>query len=464
MRRSDRIAADWLSETTRVRIAWFLIAFAVLAVRILTPWRQPVGDPDFWWLSWFGNQWLHGSMPTHNGFSWTAPNTPWITHEPGVGIIDALAGPAYLGLVRCLLLGATWLVLTYTAWRPDGGRALPFALVWAMLLISWGVSERALSWGNLMMAVTVALTTPARLLTGQEKLIGWGNSDRAPATVQPARLALAALAVGIWANLHGSFLIGVMLVGLADWRWGVAAALATLANPHGVYLWGLLSRYTPDAHVGQFIQQVLVEWGPLDLRSANGLLQLGLLLVALPVIWPLRWRPVLLWAIFSAMALRHTRFSDLAGIGLLPWVSAGLARRLAPLDVPSPIPAAAVLIAVAAVVLPWPHFDPARFPPDFPYAKLEGHRVWNEYQLGGYLGAHGVPVFWDPRVDCYPVNVLADGVTIQIDARQRLAVLQRWKVDRVVAWSPAILDPLRHAGWTDDGGAGDIHILAAPRN
>ena len=458
MRHGDSIAADWLSETTRVRVAWFLIAFAVLAARILMPWRQPLGDPDFWWLSWFGNQWLHGSMPMRNTFSWTAPNTPWITHEPGVGLIDALAGPAHLGIARCLLLGATWLVLTYAAWRTDGGRALPFALIWAMLLITWGVTERALSWGNLMMAVTVALTTPARLLTGKETLIGWANSG-----LPPVRLALAALAVGVWANLHGSFPIGIMLVGLADWRWGIAAALATLANPHGIQLWELLSRYAPDAHVGAFIQQVLVEWRPLDLHSANGLLQLGMLLIALPIIWPLRWRPVLLWAIFSALALRHARFTDLAGIGLLPWVSAGLARRLAPLDLPSPVPAAAVLIAVAAVALPSPHFDPARFPADFPFAKLAGHRIWNEYQLGGYLGAHGVPVFWDPRVDCYPEKILEDGVEIQIDAKDRLALLQRWKVDRVVAWSPQILDPLRRAGWTDDGGAGDVHILAAPR-
>jgi len=35
-------------------------------------------------------------------------------------------------------------------------------------------------------------------------------------------------------------------------------------------------------------------------------------------------------------------------------------------------------------------------------------------------------------------------------------------VDRVVAWSPHILSTLRDAGRTDDGGAGDVKILARP--
>jgi hypothetical protein len=441
----------------RSQAVWFLLVFVILACRIVPPWTEPLGDPDFWWLSWFGDRWLHGPMPTLNTFSWTAPETPWITHEPGVGLINALAGPDHIGLIRCLLLGVTWLVLAYVAWRPDGGRATPFALVWAMLLVSWGVSERALSWGNLMMAITVALTTPARRLTGEEPLIGGRGS--AP---RPGVMVLAVLAVAVWANLHGSFPIGIMLVGLADWRWGLIAALATLANPHGPYVWGLLSQYLPGAPVGGVIQTVIPEWQPLPLSTTHGLLQAGLLLLALPLVWPLRWRPVLLWALFAYMAFRHTRFTDLAGIGLLPWVSAGLARRVAPLRAPSPVAAGAAVVVAAALLLPAPRFEAAQFPPDFPFGRLAGHRVWNEYQLGGFLGAHGVRVFWDPRVDCYPIDILADGATIELNDAERGALLDRWKVDRLVAWSPLILQPLRRAGWTDDGGAGNIHILARP--
>lgn len=442
---------------TRDRVLWFAVAVVALSVRLLPPWSQPLGDPDFWWLSWFGEHWLHGPMPVTNSFSWTAPDTPWITHEAGVGLIDAVAGPDRVGLLRCLLLGATWLVLAYAAWRPDGGRAMPLVLLWAMVLVSWGVSERALSWGNLMMAITVALTTPARLLTGEERLIG--GRGAAPS---PQRMALAAVTAMFWANLHGSFPIGIVLVGLADWRWGIVAALLTLANPHGPHIWGLLSQYLPASSVGDVIKTVIPEWQPLPLATPHGALQAALLLLALPVVWPLRWRPVLLWAAFSVMAFRHARFTDIAAIGLLPWVSAGLARWMAPLRVPSPFLPGAMILAVAAFVLPPPRFEPARFPADFPFARLAGHRVWNEYQLGGFLGDHGVPVFWDPRVDCYPTNIIADGSAIQWDDSERAALLDRWKVDRVVAWSPHILSTLRDAGWTDDGGAGDVKILARP--
>jgi hypothetical protein len=420
-----------------------------------------LGDPDFWWLWWFGSQWLHGAMPTLNTMSWTAPDMPWVTHEPGVGLIYGFVGPGHLGLLRCLLLATTWLILTYAAWRPDGGRVLPFALGWAMLLVTWGVSERALGWGNLMMAITVALTTPARRLTGDESLIG-GPPLGTDSGIDPARLALAAVAVGVWANLHGSFPIGVLLVGLADWRWGIAAAAATLANPHGIYLWELLRQYLPGTNVNNFIATVLPEWQPLDLTSLSGLSQAALLLLALPLVWPLRWRPVLLWAVFALMASRHARFIDLAGIGLLPWVSAGLARRVPPMRVPSPVAVAAAGALLAALLLPSPSFEASRYPAEFPFARLAGHRVWNEYLLGGFLGAHGVPVFWDPRVDCYPLDVLSDGASIELNDAARPGLLAHWQVDRVVAWSPHILDPLRRAGWTDDGGAGDIHILARP--
>lgn len=437
-------------------ILWFLAAVLLLAARIVPPWTQPLGDPDFWWLWWHGTEWLHGTMPVLNSLSWTASDAPWVTHEPGVALIDALAGPDHLGIVRNLLLAVTWLVLTYGAWRPGSGRSLPLTLAWAMLLVNWGVSERPLSWGNLMMAVTVALTTPARRLDGRPTLLG-GSAGR-----DSARLALAALGVGLWANLHGSFPVGIVLVGLADWRWGIAAALATLANPYGLHIWGLLGEYQPGADVGMFVEKAIPEWQPLDLTTFPGLLAGALLLIALPLVWPFRWRPVLLWAALTAMAFRHARFTDIAAIGLLPWVSAGLSLRLAPLSVPSPLGPATAVTVLAAVLLTPPRFLPAEYPPDFPFRQLIGHRVWNEYGLGGFLGAHGVPVFWDPRVHCYPLPILVDGSRIEWSDAQRGPLLEQWKVDRVVARSAHILDPLRDAGWRDEGGAGNIRILARP--
>ena len=436
---------------------WFALVIVLLATRIVPPWTQPLGDPDFWWLWWDGHQLLRGVLPELNTLSWTAPNAPWISHESGVALIDALAGPTHLGLVRCLLLAVTWLVLAYAAWQPTGGRAMVIALWWAMLLVTWGVSERALSWGNLMIAITVALTTPARRLTGQEHLIG-GSCFDAP----PARLILATFCVWIWANLHGSFPVGIMLVALADWRLGIIGAVATLANPYGAQIWGLLGKYHPGSELDLFQTNTMPEWRPLNLTSLSDLGTAALLLIALPIIWPLRWRPVLLWAIVTAMACRHVRFSDVPAIVLLPWVSAGLARLLPPLAMPSPVKAGIAITALAALLLPSPKFAEAQYPSDFPFQQLAGHRVWNEHHLGGFLGAHGVPVFWDSRMDCYPVAVLQDSSIIEWSDPLRVALLDRWRVDRVVAASPHVLDPLRRAGWQDVGGAADVRILARP--
>ena len=441
----------------RLNALWFAAVVILLTTRIVAPWTQPLGDPDFWWLWWDGHELLHGILPRLNTLSWTAPTTPWISHESGVAVIDALAGPNHLGLLRCLLLAVTWLVLAYIAWRPQGGRALPFALGWATLLITWGVSERALSWGNLMAAIVVALTTPARRLTGKEPLIGGGCLN-----LPPARLILATFCVWIWANLHGSFPVGIMLVGLADWRLGFLAALATLVNPYGAQIWGLLDKYQPGSDVDQFVTNTIPEWRPLSLNSLPDLRTAALLLVALPIIWPFRWRPVLLWAIIAAMACRHVRFTDIAAIVLLPWVSAGLARLLPPLAMPSPVKAGIAITALAALLLLPPKFAEAEYPADFPFQQLSGHRIWNEHHLGGFLGAHGVRVFWDSRNDCYPLTVLQDGSIIEWSDALRLPWLDRWHVDRVVAGSPHVLDPLQRAGWRDVGGAGDVRILARP--
>ncbi|MBX3250273.1 MAG: hypothetical protein KF901_24055 [Myxococcales bacterium] len=387
-------------------------------------------DPDVWWVAAAGRagSWL--APLTTNTFSFTAPDHPWVFHEHLAGPLYA-AGLGALGtrflaiiaLVGTLAMGG--LVMLAAVREPESSATagettsrhraagLLLALGWVGSVGLHGMSAR--------------VTILARLLPLAFVLLAFGaRFDRRRAGL------LVALSL-LWANLHGSFVLGVAIVALAGFegharaRWITAGlcALASLATPHGLALHGLVYDYlTGGAPSLDVVHTYVREFQPLgamdpkiiwpELVAFGGVLTVALLGV--------RSHPprALLVLALGALAFRNQRHLPLVLLLAVPllrpilaaWLPAQPPRAVLtrPLFVLALAPA--LVLGVAALAGP-----PAEALGGSPLKLLEarlpaGARVYAPVALGGRLAwlghERGVRVFADPRNDCYPADVLRE--------------------------------------------------------
>lgn len=419
------------------------LAAMLLAAFALPAWQRPIMDPDLWWLLWSGDMILNGSLPAANLLSWTAEEHPWTSHEILVAALYAAAGIEGMPVLRGLVVSATLLLVLLASWRPRCAWASLLALGWVILMVRYGRTERALSVGNLLLAAEMALLVAA-----------------------PARrwaMPAAALLVAVWASAHGSFVVGLLALAIFDWRWGLAAAAGTLANPYGWHVWELVVGYGTGADVRGLVHATIEEWMPPRLDDPWTLARLAALALAAGLLaWRRQWRPLLLCAALTALSLKHVRFLDIAAIALAPWLAIALAEvlperreRLAA----APLLAAAVLLAA----LPGsPGLDRNLYPLSLPFAGLQNSRLWNDHYLGGFLGYHGVKVFWDSRNDCVPFDVYRDGVAIERETPGWQDILDRWRIDTVVTASAGKVAALAQSGWRRTAREGEVTVLTRP--
>ena len=405
--------------------AWAVVAMAVVWAG---PgfWR-PVADPDLWWLVWAGRAGLEGALPSTNTLSWVDPDVPWTLHEPLVALTYAALGPERVAWAR----GAVLSLLAIACIRLARGSAWAtlLALLWALPGVSVALSARPMAWGLLLLAATLLA-------------VRW-------------KPWLAALLCGVWANVHGSFPLGLRVVALYAPGGAVPAALATLVNPHGWHLHELVVRYALGSDSLELAQAYVVEWRPLVPRDAASVVQLVALVGAVGVTaWQRRWRETVLAVVGLTLALRHQRFLAVAMVWTLPSIAAWLDARLPRRPLPPCEPLAlAVLTAVAVLA---PHGRPAL---GVPQASPE-LRTWSDLTLGACLGAHGVAPFWDARNDCYRAETLADGVRVALRTEGWGEVLRRHEVEQVVTTDGELTAALEARGWVVV--AQDPMVLVAP--
>jgi hypothetical protein len=418
---------------TTAILAWLLVAPA---------WWRPLQDPDLWWLLGAGTALLRGQLPATNAVSFTAPDTPWVLHEPAVAMAYAAVGLAGIPLLRGLVLSVTGLLLVHVAARPRHGWATVLGVAWALPLLAGAVSERALAWGDLFLAATVALLRSKRR---------W-----AP--------AVAALVVGACAEVHGSFVLGVGLLALEAPAWAVVAAALSLLNPNGFQLWALIAGYASGTGAPGFATRLVAEWDWLAPTSPAAILALGAVASGgvLALAGEGRRRDKVLYVVLAAGALRHARGCAPLAIVLLPAVVDRLVA-LTPSDRPlgRPLPLLAGALLLTALVVPTPRLDGGRYPEAVRAAIPAGARTWSDLPLGAWLAAGGVPVFWDARNDCYPEAVLADGATIQWQLDGWEEVLGAWRVEAVVTTRASLADDLERAGWRPGPRVGEVRLLLA---
>jgi hypothetical protein len=386
-----------------------------------------VGDSDMYWhLANAKQMFVHGLVRA-DVYSWTAPGAPVPTDQ---WLGDALLGAGFtlgswLGVLAArsiaiaVMVGA--IALAAFARRPRAPVvALAIALP-AIILSRFVWTERPELFGVACFALLVFLLQ----LPGERPL-----------------LATAPLLI-LWANLHGSFALGVALVLVVSaygiWReptmrraYAVAAAgalLALVATPAGL---GSLS--TPSTHLLSPPREIQ-EWSPPDIGTPPGAIWALVLLTTLATAalsGGARARDlvlIVLLAMLSLVAIRHTPLFAIAATPYLadrlPSAIRVVTRRISRDDAPAATQrtprSAMVATAVAGVVLLTGGIAVAPREPDetqFPAAALAslapGPGLYAQYDWGGWLiwRAPATPVFIDGRLGLYRDRVLADYTTV----------------------------------------------------
>ena len=383
-----------------------LFAATVAALLAFAP--QLFNDGDTYWHIAAGRLIIDArGVPATDPFSFTFRGQPWTAHE---WLAEVMAAAAYLlgswsavATLHAAAVGATLHLVGQWV-----GRTLPLRHALALLVLIAGIlapftlaRPHVLSWP--LIAGFAILLLQARA------------DDRAPSWP-------AAAVMLVWANLHASFALGLVLAALfgleallqsedrvrvvRQWGlFGLVLLIAVLATPYGVE--GLLFplRVTSMNMVDTIEEWRATAW-PED--------WLFLVFAAGAVISAVaRWRelrPVrlLILAILLVMAIQHARhqvpFVLVAALVLAPAFGRGALRLEQARIGHAVFLAGLVAVALARQAVPLT-------PPDTPNApgaaiaavppSLAGAPVLNSYGFGGLLIFNGIAPYIDGRVDMY---------------------------------------------------------------
>jgi len=460
----------------------------------------PLPPNDFWWHLKIGELiYTHHAVPETNLFAWTLP----------------MGAPYVYG---------AWLgeLLLYLLYRWGGVALTLFArtglLLAAFGLVTWEARRRGNSWRTAALVLACAGLMALDNLIVRPQIWSWLPfagfflllSRYAEGQLRGRWLLLLPLGMALWVNVHGAFVLGLVLLGIflvgevlrgmfkaqgarsrreLWWLVGITGltALAMLINPDGLgviaYAFGLLT----DAPS----QQLIMEWqSPAPQGIAGTSFYITILLLLLLLVYS-RYRPtlteVLLMLSFLWLAWNGQRYVIWFGLIVAPL----LARLIR--DLPWRMPAFAaqrnvlnlvlLLLLIAPLILAQPWFVESLPLPDAYWAQVwrgraegpllrvetpldataylkahPGGRLFNEMGYGSYL-IWALPeqgVFVDPRVELYPYELWLDYVRITRGVRYNELLLS-YGVDRLLVdtahqseWVAALeSDPLWEQEYAD---------------
>jgi hypothetical protein len=435
-----------------------------------------LNDGDTLWQIRAG-EWIldHHAIPATDPFSFTAGDRHWFAHEWLAETLMALAYRAG-GLKGVMVLAAATTGLTVSVLLHHLRRFLPGVYACTGLV--------------------VALCCAAPSVLARPHLIAWpclalwcGGlvTARANRTAPAWALLLVML---VWVNLHGSFMLGLLLPG----AFMIEALLDRGAGRPVFFAWSrfigaawLVALVNPDLPAGVVFPFHLVgmkslawigEWQPSDFSKLQPLELVILGSLALGLSGRVRLLAIRLIMFLGLvhLALIHARNQQVLGIvGALILAeptgeSLSRGRAQAPRRVWGGLSVGALLIALAAlivrVVLP---LGPERTGVTFTAAleavplSLRAQPVLNEYGLGGQLIFNGIRPFIDSRADLYGDEFLARYRRINVANR---AELERTLSEYRITWTifpaghPIVSVMDERAGWRRLVDAGGIVIQA----
>jgi len=347
-------------------------------------------DPDFGWHLAAGNYIRQHWIPAHDIFTYTARNFRWIDHEwgndvsvswlyqwGGYGLLSAVYGAFWWGAL-CLFRNKIRLTI----------------LLIALLAFVPYIGVRTTVWSVLGVAILLELIQH--------------HSKR-------ARLFIPLLFL-VWANLHGSFVIGFALIayfGIMRRNWKYLGLLlicvvVTFINPYGPRLYVEIARtlFDPALH------HEISEWRSFYLQSTT---------------WPF----IVLWAVGFWMFAKN-KFKNWIGVAPIILLATASSTRYMPifvttalrdidqyseryklpknLDKPRKVIVGVFLLLVLIVIgyFSYQAYEPHGRESGYPQQAVvylqahgcPGGNLFNDYNYGGYLiwKLPSVPVFIDGRM------------------------------------------------------------------
>ena len=443
-----------------------LVLFLVVALR----GSDLLRDPDSQWHIAIG-RWIvaHGAVPTTDLFSYTYAGQPWIAKEWVSQLIlyFAYEGAGWRGEVALTALVAAGSFVGLFAWLSRRMRVL---MALTLTIGAFGLSELHMLARPHVLVIPIIVCWMIALVQAL---------DRRSAPPLPAALLIVA-----WANMHGSFPLGLVMagvlagegvvfapvgerLGLAG-RWALflaVSAAATMISPFGWHAILVPLMMLGNGATLRFVN----EWQPLrcDLLGVMA----GYMLVATTAILLLDARRnafrLLAAGLVGYLMVRHVRFVSLFGL-IGPILAARTMGRIMPATFSERrVPAVArtailaglgvmSLGALSMAVLRHPEPTPDVMPQQA-YAAAMAHgargNVYNDYDFGGFLIAHGVKTFVDGRTDQLFLAGFLPDLTKAIDEKDDVAfadIVARnkvaWALIRPRSRTSAHFD--RMPGWT----------------
>lgn len=460
--------------TSRVWCPFHAALAALVATMVFFFCGQSVADPDIWWhmenarILLTEHHWIR-----FDSYSYTVKGTPWVNSE--------------------------WLseVAYYAAWKVGGLKGLFTLYSFMAEFVTLGVLFLAYKVSGSIKAATLGCFIavflsvvnfgPRTILFGWACLVGvmlilWREVDHGDAP-----LWLLPVIFCMWANLHGSWLIGLIVFAMVvvsrlfDFRWGniesrrwtpaqlrrlllsgLITVCAVFVNPYGYKL----VFYPFDLAFRQKLNvEHVEEWASINFHEPRGKIVFGLIILILALAFTAKEKWSLtevLLIVFSLYAsLTYIRFLFLAAILLTPI----FARRFTFVppykrEIDKPWLNALFVVVLCGIIA-------YRFPktktlsddlnkkyPMGAIRYLQQHpslRVLNHYMWGGYMiwAKPAVPTFIDSRTDIFEYKgVLKDYLDI-LSLKNSLELIDKYHPDLIFFPSK---DPvtylLRHSeGW-----------------
>jgi hypothetical protein len=437
-----------------------IFSFPVMLASVVSFWvfvgaGYSVWDADIWWHLRNAEYLLaHHATPRVDIFSYTTNGHAWMNHEWLSEIPFFLAwragGLMGIYLTFVLLLVIIMLGIFYYAARESGNVKAAFVVTcFSLFLTVVSFGPRTILFGYILLLVLLLILSRFR------------NTGDAPLWVLPPLFC-------VWINTHGSWLLGMILLGiyivsgLVEGSWGRIDAvrwtpqqlrrllMATGASIAALFVNPFTYKLVFYPFNLAFVQKLNIayvdEWASVDFNDARGkvvfILLAGIILGALFSRYRWKLHEFLLTGFALYAGLKHIRFLFLAAILLAPLLSKLLDEIVPPYrkEIDKPALNAAVMAILLTIGI-------YRFPPRadlqsavdtrFPakaVAYIQENRLkgnfFHRYMWGGYLiyFCRDTKTFVDGRTDIFEyTGVLKDYLDIE-QLKGSLGLLDKYDI------------------------------------
>ena len=441
----------------------YFLLFGAALILLLTKVDRLIVDGDTFWAIKVG-EWIakNKSIPYKDTFSWTAYGKPWVAHE---WLFDYLiykfhAGLGYYGIILFVFIGLFF--ITYYLWKlyaEENKNPVLTIIVFTIVIfmLQCGIAARPHLYGYVFFIYFFYV------LYRRRKLL-W--------TLPPVAV--------VWANMHGSVVLGIAMVLLQltydtvyyyieSKKLSISknllavsfiVPLCSLINPYGVELW-----FTSFHLITNKINKQIIEWQPPDFREPTWLIAyLVIIIFTVCVSYSYKGiadkRKLCLLSIY----LLGTFYEAITGMRYFPYLAIcwGLFfLTLLPNDMFSErgwnkkiLLLFSVLVIVIILNAGKPPLtleeviDKKEWPVDA-VKHLDSEKIYNKYVWGGYLIYKDIPVFIDGRADVYWKNsdVFKDYLDINNLNKDPIDLLNKYDVEQIIIPVDSALDfYLKRAG------------------